>query len=100
MKEIKNRIAKVLSNYFSNNDVEITSSDIEQLATQIQYAKYARLDDDSVIYHIINITSEVDSIESNAEKPENSLDIIKEEITTIGTERENNRTERKIKKKR
>ena len=68
MKEIKNRIAKVLSNYFSNNDVEITSSDIEQLATQIQYAKYARLDDDSVIYHIINITGEVDSIESNAEK--------------------------------
>lgn len=68
MKEIKNRIAKVLSNYFSNNDVEMTSSNIEQLATQIQYAKYARLDDDSVIYHIINITGEVDSIESNAEK--------------------------------
>lgn len=68
MREIKNRIAKVLSNYFNNNDVDLSSSDIERMSTEIQYASHAKLDDAGVVYHIINITGEVDNVEGNADK--------------------------------
>ena len=85
MKEIKNRLVKVLSNYFNSNEVDISFSEIEKIAIEVQYARLAKcLDDEGVIYYLINISNKVDEFESVINKlVTDNRDIEKTEIKIL-----------------
>ncbi len=63
-KRKKNRLVKILKNYFESNDIDSNTIDVEQMALEIGYRNKCYTTEDETSYYILDVSNEVENIDA------------------------------------